>query len=68
MAIGIFLWPFGIFGGRFEYFPLLVCCTKKKSGNPVMSPAKETKMFLALNNLPYIGQALPVREMCLRKM
>jgi hypothetical protein len=29
------LWPLGIFCGNLVFFPVLVSCSKKKSGNPV---------------------------------
>jgi hypothetical protein len=42
VAIRYILWPFGIFCGHSVYFvviwyifPVLICYTKKKSGNPV---------------------------------
>jgi hypothetical protein len=35
LAIWYILWRFGIFCGHLVYiFPVLACCTKKKSGNP----------------------------------
>jgi hypothetical protein len=36
-AVSNILWPLGIFCGEFVmFFPVLVCCAKKKSGNPAL--------------------------------